>query len=440
MSDKIHTAEVLAYLYGLQKFGIKLGLANIEYILDAIGNPQRSFPAIHVAGTNGKGSTSSMIASVLSASGYSVGLYTSPHLVRFHERMRINGVAIPDEDVVRLIHGIRPIVDQRNATFFEATTAMAFQYFAERNVDIAVIETGMGGRFDATNVLKPILAAITNISLDHSEYLGATLEEIAFEKAGIIKAQTPCFVSVSDELLHVFERIAHEQQTAIHNARPQRVLRYSCDSFSHAAFSFEQFGKEFSIATDLVGRLQIGNAALALATILFLQTNGWEKISLTSMQEGFLHVRKYSGLRARLERFSHSPEIIVDVAHNPDGFRKMLADYASIKRTEKTHLALGLARTKDYHAVVHEIEAFDWKSISIVQAQAQEAQSPEMIIEAFVVGKRTVKIFSSVESGMDHLLSCVLDSETILLCGSHYVVGEFLANVKYSTMALDNQQ
>lgn len=440
MSDKIQTAQMLEYLYGLQKFGIKLGLTNIECILDAIGNPHHSFPTIHIAGTNGKGSTSSMIASVLRASGYTVGLYTSPHLVHFHERIRIDGVAISDRDVVRLIHDIRPIVDERNATFFEATTAMAFQYFAERNVDIAVIETGLGGRFDATNVLKPILAAITNISLDHREYLGSTLEEIAIEKAGIIKSQTPCFVSVSDELLHVFERIAYEQQAPIYDARPQRILRYACDSFAHAAFSFVQSGKEFSIATDLVGRMQIGNASLALATIHFLRANGWENISTASMQEGFLHVRKFSGLRARFEQFSHSPEIIIDVAHNPDGFRKMLADYASIRRTENTHLVFGLARTKDYHAVVHEIEAFDWKSISLVQARTVEAQSPDLIIETFAVGKCAVKTFHSVESGMDHLLSLVQESETILLCGSHYVVGEFLANVKYSTMALDNQR
>ena len=178
------TTKHLDFLYGLQKFGIKLGLRNIRELLSALGHPERSFPVVHIAGTNGKGSTSSMIASILSAAGYRVGLYTSPHLLRFHERIRVGGREVPDEFLSECAGSLAPAIRRTRSTFFEATTAIALKYFEARSVDVAVLETGLGGRYDATNAVTPVLSVITTVSLDHTERLGTTVGKIAREKGG----------------------------------------------------------------------------------------------------------------------------------------------------------------------------------------------------------------------------------------------------------------
>ncbi len=187
--------EILAHLFSLQRFGIKPGLERTQHLLNFLGNPQNSFPSVHIAGTNGKGSVCSMLASVFMEAGYKTALYTSPHLVRFNERIRVNIIEISDNDIIRLAEILMPEGEKIGATFFEITTAMAFRYFAEQKVNVAVIETGLGGRFDSTNVLKPLLSVITSLDIDHTEYLGKTIKDIAFEKAGIIKENTPVIVS-----------------------------------------------------------------------------------------------------------------------------------------------------------------------------------------------------------------------------------------------------
>ena len=195
--------HTLQSLYDLQMFGMKVGLQNIWALTDIFGHPELQFPCIHIAGTNGKRSTSSMIASILTASGYRTGLYTSPHLVHFSERIRIDGRAIPEREIVRYTKDMMPAIKKLQATFFEATTAMAFRYFADQSVDIAVIETGLGGRLDATNIVTPLLSVITNIGLDHTEHLGISLFAIAGEKGGIIKPFVPCIVGVKNRKLFV---------------------------------------------------------------------------------------------------------------------------------------------------------------------------------------------------------------------------------------------
>lgn len=207
---------MLSFLYSLQHFGIKMGLENIRALCAELGHPEQRFDSLHIAGTNGKGSTSACLASILRESGYRVGLYTSPHLVRFNERIRINGVMIPDVDLDRWTHQLQPTIESLRATFFEATTAIAFAWFAEQAVDVVVAETGLGGRLDATNVLTPVASLITSIGLDHTEFLGASLESIASEKAGIIKHGIPVFTTVDQpEALEVITNRAQEMQAPL---------------------------------------------------------------------------------------------------------------------------------------------------------------------------------------------------------------------------------
>ncbi|MCL5020920.1 MAG: Mur ligase family protein, partial [Bacteroidetes bacterium] len=216
MDKKLRFAESISFLYSLEKLGIKMDLDNIRALMDFSGQPQRDLKVLHVAGTNGKGSTSAAIASVLMAMGYRVGLYTSPHIVSFKERIKVDGKEINEQEVALSTDYFRPEVERVHATFFETTTAMMFKYFAESDVDFAVIETGMGGRLDATNVVDPIVSVVTSIGLDHTEVLGDTLEKIAFEKAGIIKPGRPAIVNVHTESLkEVFRKVAHDNGSVL---------------------------------------------------------------------------------------------------------------------------------------------------------------------------------------------------------------------------------
>ena len=209
--------ETLAWLFSLQKFGIKLGLENIRGLLESCGNPQRSYPTVHVAGTNGKGSTSAFIASILMESGCRTGLYTSPHLTDFHERIRVDGVPISQDAIVRYSEELRVEADARKATFFEATTCMALRHFADEHVDVAVIETGLGGRLDSTNIIEPRVTVITSVGMEHTDLLGSTLADIAGEKAGIIKDGIPVVSGVTQrEARDVIARAASERNAHLH--------------------------------------------------------------------------------------------------------------------------------------------------------------------------------------------------------------------------------
>jgi dihydrofolate synthase/folylpolyglutamate synthase len=216
MSQKDSMQDLLHYLFSLHRFGIKPGLERIQFLLSFLDNPETLYPCIHVAGTNGKGSVCSILASILQSAGYKTGLYTSPHIRLFNERIRINGECIPDEDIARLASKMMPEIEKEHTTFFEVTTAMAFAWFAEQNVDIAIIETGMGGRLDATNIIEsPLATIITSIDLDHTEYLGSDLLSIAGEKAGIMKKGSPVIIGESRiELQSFFKSFAIHKQAS----------------------------------------------------------------------------------------------------------------------------------------------------------------------------------------------------------------------------------
>ena len=312
--------NLLTYLYNLNRRGIKLGLEHTIDLLKRIENPQNDFKSIHIAGTNGKGSTCSMISSILLNAGYKVGLYSSPHLVTFNERIKVNNQSITNEEIALFIEKTKKDIDQLQSTFFEVTTAMAFDYFAKRNVDIAIIETGLGGRLDATNVLKPIITGITSISLDHRNLLGNNILNIAKEKGGIIKHKTPLVLypnqrSIKSVLLKIAKKLNAE---IIEIDQPTKVLyneKGTC--FCH---------KNYNYNTPLIGEFQAINAIMAITIIKLFDINISEQI----IQNG-LSLTKWPG---RFQRMTKDLPIYYDVAHNVDSI-KLITKYLKIIYKEK---------------------------------------------------------------------------------------------------------
>ncbi len=266
---------------------MKFGLQGISRLLKELGNPQRKFRSVHIAGTNGKGSTAAMLAAVLTAAGYRTGLYTSPHLINFEERIRIDGRPIPRKSVAELTSRLSRSIKKQSPTFFEATTAIAFAYFAQKEVDVAVIETGLGGRLDSTNVVKPLLSVITNVTLEHTEILGDTLEKIAFEKAGIIKEKTPCITGVRDDrALAVVKRVCREQHAPLTMGSGfQSIVRKSTLEGTLLDFRIANVNLK-RLRLSLPGLFQIQNLALAIAAIEKLRDEFHLELSEEAIRAG----------------------------------------------------------------------------------------------------------------------------------------------------------
>jgi len=305
----------LEKIYSLKQFHVKLGLDNITRLLEHIGHPHKNFKSIHVAGSNGKGSTCSFLASILKEYSFNVGLYTSPHFIRFNERIRINGTEIPDDTIITFLENNRDYINSAKPTFFEITTAIAFQYFKENNVDYAVIETGLGGRLDATNILKPIASVITSISLEHTHILGDTLKKIAYEKAGIIKTNTPVFLgNLNPEAEIKIREVAKEKKAVLYNASKHFEL---LENGLNLCIGDDQFA--FS-KTGLTGKHQLKNAALAiltLSTVLGLD-------NVKKIKRGLDNIVMNSGIQGRYERTGKNKNIILDAAHNIEGINIFL--------------------------------------------------------------------------------------------------------------------
>ncbi|MBU6479641.1 MAG: bifunctional folylpolyglutamate synthase/dihydrofolate synthase [Nitrospirae bacterium] len=342
-------STAVAYLYRLQKHGIKLGLETMTALMVRLGMPQTRYRTLHIAGTNGKGSTAAMAAAVLQAAGYRVGLYTSPHLVEFRERIRVNGEMIAESQVAQLTEQLQPLCQpDLSPTFFEYTTAMAFQHFADSGVDVAVLEVGLGGRFDATNVVTPMACAVTTISLDHQEYLGPTLSSIAFEKAGIIKPGVPVVLGrLEDDAWRTIEQVARERQAPMFRVGED----FRTEGESPRQFSYRGLGMHYDrLICALDGRHQLDNAACALALLGVAAPQGIA-VTAEAVRAGLRGVN-WAG---RLEVIDRRPTILLDGAHNPAA-AMVLADY--LKRSNRSHpsrpvvLVLGMMRDKDHRGFV----------------------------------------------------------------------------------------
>ncbi|MFQ9997277.1 MAG: bifunctional folylpolyglutamate synthase/dihydrofolate synthase, partial [Hoylesella buccalis] len=294
----------------------KEGLTNTLALDEHFNHPHRQYKTIHVAGTNGKGSCSHTLASILQAEGYKVGLYTSPHLIDFRERIRVNGQCIDQERVIRFVEEERSFFEPLHPSFFELTTALAFTYFAEQKVDVAVIEVGLGGRLDCTNIITPILSIITNISLDHTQFLGNTLSLIAKEKAGIIKNRIPVVVGeTTAETKNVFEEVANQHEAPLIFAEDNNEIiasRYD-NALQERIYKTQSFGE---IHGDLMGNYQDKNANTVLNAVKVLKNNNLIKLSDNSVRQGFKQVSSTTGLLGRWQCIQKSPATYCDTGHN----------------------------------------------------------------------------------------------------------------------------
>lgn len=363
-------SSAIKYLYALQKHGIKLGLETMRILLDRIGNPQRSLRVLHIGGTNGKGSTAAMVASVLQYSGRRVGLYTSPHLVEFRERIRVNGCMIAENQVEELIARLRAVVkDSLEPTFFEMTTALAFLYFADLEVDVAVLEVGLGGRFDATNVVEqPLGSAITTIGLDHQEYLGHTEEAIAFEKGGIIKPFVPIVIGrMGWEAERVLRRIAEERSAPLW----QLGRDFAIDGSHPNGRTYRGVTRVFEDLTcGLAGHHQWDNAACALALLEAASRPGVDADDI-AVRDG-LRTVSWEG---RLEAIDDYPKVVLDGAHNPaaaHALAEYLKDFSISHPTSRIILVWGMMRDKDRRGFISPLLPF---VSEIVLTQATLARS-----------------------------------------------------------------
>jgi dihydrofolate synthase/folylpolyglutamate synthase len=421
--------ETIDYLYALQKHGIKLALSNSHVLMALMGDPHRKFRSVHVAGTNGKGSTSSFIASMLLAAGYRVGLYTSPHLVSFTERIRINTALITEAKVVELAGRVRDAARKAESpdgmaafspTFFEVTTAMAFTYFAEEGVDIAVIEVGMGGRLDSTNVITPLVSVITNIELEHTEFLGTTLGEIAGEKAGVIKQGVPVVTgAMQQEVITVIER-----EAAAHKAE---VYRLSKDFMpvpiaSQRAQIFDYRGIKASyekVRINMLGRYQVDNASLALATIECLCGAGII-VDEAAVRRG-LEQARWEG---RLELVARKPDIYLDGAHNPASAQRLAAAVREMKSAyRRTILLIGILQDKDCGGIIAALAPL---ADRVVVTKPQYSRAME--VQKLASEIRKLHGFVATAETVSEAIAIARDEaspdDLVLITGSLYTVGD----------------
>jgi dihydrofolate synthase / folylpolyglutamate synthase len=414
---------------------MKFGLSGIRTLLAFLDHPEKQFSSIHIAGTNGKGSTASMISSIYTAAGYRTGLYTSPHLIKINERIRIDGQPISSRDIARLTSGMRAVVKKNKLTFFETMTAMAFKYFAESNVDIAIVETGLGGRFDATNAVHPLVSVITNIGLEHTKILGNSLQKIAQEKGGIIKKGVPCVTGADQRVvIEVLSRISKSQKSKLIQAGSQKkCIRHT--SIADLSMDMVVCGKRYTdLNISLAGEHQADNAAVAVHAVTAASQRSNLRIDEDAIRDGLNNIQKYSGLRGRLSIVRKRPMILVDVAHNPDAVNTLCLSVKSIFN-KKLHVVFGIMKDKDHLKIVSDLQSIA-EVVFIVEAHTQRSRRAEELVKEFKKYDIQAKGYKSVARGVSSALK-MNSNLPILITGSHFVVGEALAYIdkeKYLTI------
>ena len=420
--NKTEYEKCLSEMFALRRFGIILGLETIKKILKSIGNPQERFASVHVAGTNGKGSIASCLATVLQAAGYRVGLYTSPHLVRFNERIKINNREISDQEVLEAYKAVKEAeYGDREPTFFEYTTAMAFYYFGRCNVEWAIIETGMGGRMDATNILNPAVSVISNLSLEHQIYLGNTLSQISAEKGGIIKHATPVVTGVKQKkALSVLKNIADSKSASLYRFGGDfKVRRTKGNRFSY--FGLDHAWRDLRIG--LKGDHQIENTAIVLAVCELLMKGSDNAsaldIQLKSIREG-LEKNRWPG---RLEQIQEAPLVILDGAHNLSAVRNLSKYMAENLSHRRITLVAGILDDKLYESMLQKL-LINCSRVILTQSKIDRSLEPEKM---YPIAKRyvpDVTIVHDVGKAVQHALQTVSPDEAVCIAGSLYVVGE----------------
>jgi len=374
-------------------------LDNIMDICELVDNPQNKFKTIHVAGTNGKGSVCNMLASILTQSGYNVGLFTSPHLLDFRERIRINGKVISEQYVIDFVQNNNAVFNNIQPSFFEWSTALAFDYFEFNNVDIAIIETGLGGRLDSTNIITPLVSVITSIGIDHTQYLGNTLEAIASEKGGIIKPYIPVVLGEGIEVLSVFEKIASKNNSPLHIATQNNNQPLS----------------------SLKGDFQKNNVATALTVIDLIQEI-FPTITSRSISKGLLSIQTNTGLRGRWETLQNSPKVIADIGHNVHAIKQTVKEL-KLETYNNLHIIWGMVAEKEVDKVINLLP--ENATYYLCTPNIPRALSTREFEKSFAE-KQTKNSFSSCSEAYRSAIKSANSNDLILVGGSTFVVSEIL--------------
>ncbi len=407
--------SALEKIYSLKQFHIKLGLENITKLLNHIGNPQSNFKTFHVAGSNGKGSTCSFMASILQEHGFKVGLYTSPHLVKFNERIRINGKTISDDEIVSFLESNRKFIDEEKPTFFEIATAMAFDYFKKHKVDYAVIETGLGGRLDATNTIIPLASVITSISLEHTRILGSTIQKIAFEKAGIIKNKVSVFIGrIPPKARITIKKIAKSNKSELFDLRESIVFR---DKKYKVALRSGVF--EINLIA-LPGVHQKYNAALAIKTLDTILPN----LELNKIERGLDNVLSNSGLQGRYERFSEIPSVIFDAAHNLEGIKGFVQEFKKEKSLySECNLIYGALNDKSNRQMLKMLKPY-FDNVFVTSIKNERAVTVKELVSIAKEVDIKVSVIDKPEKLIKKFIKETKDKKCLVVLGSIYLLGE----------------
>ena len=408
--------SVLKQLYSLQRLGIKVGLDHTIELLKAIGNPHDNLKLIHVAGTNGKGSTCSILNNILIEHGFNVGLYTSPHLKKFNERIQINGHQIPDDYIAGFFNDNRSIIKSIGATFFETTTAMALEYFFKESVDYAIIETGLGGRLDSTNVISPIACGISSISKDHTEILGDTIENIAMEKAGIIKENTPIITfEQQDKVLKILSQVSKEKKSLFNIVKDKEINIIRSDK-QGTLFLYSNY----RINLPLIGRHQVKNCSLAIALSEYVLG---EAIDISKINSAVFKT-KWKG---RLEILNKSKNLFYDVGHNYEGITAMIKAIFSMHPDKKLIGLFAIKSDKNIDEICGLIKK-NFEKIIVCSDKNGHLMMGLDLQRVFNKNNCNAILVSSVEDGVE-LLKKYDDNYITIIFGSHYIADEVYSSV-----------
>lgn len=411
--------ETLAYIHSISCRGSKPGLERISGMMEQLGNVQDTLKFVHIAGTNGKGSVSAMLSSVLTAAGYRTGLFISPYVMRFNERMQINGVPISDEELAEVVEAVRPAADALpdGATEFEVITAAAFLWFARQKCDIVVLETGLGGRLDATNLIKEDeCAVLTNIGMDHTEYLGNSLEQIAWEKSCIIKREAPVVAYRSDpEAMKVIRATAKEQEAVLHTADFSKITSLSAD-LDGQRFRYKTFPE---LRIRLLGDHQLKNAAVALETVAVLRKRGWE-ISDEALAAGMAGAR----WPARFEVLSREPLVIVDGAHNVQGMESLCAAVERYLPGRRVVCLTGVLADKDWKPMMDRLKTVATDFVAVTP-DSPRALGGVRLARYLTDREHWVSVADDIHTGMTGALErAKVTGGVVVACGSLYMAAD----------------
>lgn len=418
--------QTIDYLYNLEHFGVKLGLTNINVLLDRLGRPEKKFPIIHVAGTNGKGSVCAFLTHILMQAGYKTGRLTSPHVCDYRERISINGEMIPRRELIRWTEEVKPHVHNQNATFFEATTAIAFSYFADQKVDIGVVEVGLGGRLDATNVITPAVSVITDIDYDHSRILGDTLEKIAEEKAGIIKPGTPVISSSPlRNIQKLFQRICREQGAELYSLSDHcRIMHIQLSQSGSLFDAYLDDQPYLDLTSSLIGSYQPVNAMMAVAAIKHLDPSRFT-VTTEDIRRG-LETTKWPARFQLIFGNLHNLRIIIDAGHNPGGMRSFTETFQAVFPRRRATIIFGALARKNYMPMLNSLTPIA-EQIAAVRLETHRGLDPDQLLTELPPDYPIpIKSYPSVDAAIHAILEHSQEDDILGIVGSLFLAGEAL--------------